>query len=146
MAQYDSYRSKSSRNKQDRGGSEIARCSQSETLLYHQHLSRPDIPMPRVWKSAAGCIGLISHLRTHRVNRTRMTSSSTSKNLWSSSETMDEQHHMDRDQTDRFVIVDGTEIAILRPRCCDITNDVVHHSDQAFVLTECTFLCPLIYS
>ena len=23
-------------------------------LLYHQYISRPDIPMPRVWKSAAG--------------------------------------------------------------------------------------------
>ena len=54
VAQYDSYWSKNSRNKQDRGGSEKARCSQSETLLYHQCLSRPDIPMLRVWKSAAG--------------------------------------------------------------------------------------------
>ena len=35
VAQNDSYRSKNSRNKQDRGGSEKARCSQSETLLYH---------------------------------------------------------------------------------------------------------------
>ena len=35
-------------------GSEKARCSQSDTLFYHQHLSRPDIPMPRVWKSAEG--------------------------------------------------------------------------------------------
>ena len=26
----------------------------AETLLYHQRLSRPEIPMPRVWKSAAG--------------------------------------------------------------------------------------------
>ena len=54
MAQYDSYRSKNSRNKQDRGGSEKARCSQSETLLSHHRLNRPDIPMLRVWKSAAG--------------------------------------------------------------------------------------------
>ena len=46
VAQYDSYRSKNSRNKQDCGGSEKACCSQSDTLLYHQHLSRPDIPMP----------------------------------------------------------------------------------------------------
>ena len=53
VAQYDSYRSKNSRNKQDRGDSEKARCSQSEILLYHQRLSRPDVPMPRVWKSAA---------------------------------------------------------------------------------------------
>ena len=50
VAQYDSYRGKNCRNTQDRGGSEKARCSQSETLLYHQRLSRPD--MPRVWKSA----------------------------------------------------------------------------------------------
>ena len=54
MAQYDSYRSKNIRNTQVRGGSEKARFSQSETLLYQQHLSRPDIPMPRVWKSATG--------------------------------------------------------------------------------------------
>ena len=53
-AQYDSYRSKNSRNKQVRGGSEKASCSQSKTLLYHQHLSRPDISMSRVWKRAAG--------------------------------------------------------------------------------------------
>ena len=26
----------------------------SDTLLSHHHLNRPDIPMPRVWKSAAG--------------------------------------------------------------------------------------------
>ena len=45
---------KNIRNTQDRGGSENARFSQSETLLYQQHLSRPDIPMPRVWKSATG--------------------------------------------------------------------------------------------
>ena len=54
VAQYDSYRSKNSRNKHDHGGSDKACCSQSETLLYHQHLSRLDIPMPRVRKSAAG--------------------------------------------------------------------------------------------
>ena len=47
------YRSKNSRNNQDRGGSEKVGCSQSETLLYDQRLSRPEIPMPRVWKSAA---------------------------------------------------------------------------------------------
>ena len=46
--------SKNSRNNQDRGGSEKACCSQSKNLLYHQHFSRPDISMPRVWKSAAG--------------------------------------------------------------------------------------------
>ena len=40
VGRYDSYRSKNSRNKQDRGGSEKARCSQSEALLYHQDLSR----------------------------------------------------------------------------------------------------------
>ena len=45
---------KNIRNTQDRGGSERARFSQSETLLYQQHLSRPDIPMPRVWKSDTG--------------------------------------------------------------------------------------------
>ena len=56
VAQNDSYRSKNSRNKQDLGGSEKALCSQSETLLYHQHLSRPDIPMPQVWNTAAGQI------------------------------------------------------------------------------------------
>ena len=54
VAQYDSYRSKNIRNTQDRGGSEKARFSQSETLLYQQHLSRPDVPMPRVWKRATG--------------------------------------------------------------------------------------------
>ena len=34
--------------KQDRGGSEKACCSQSDSLFYHQHIIRPDIPMPRV--------------------------------------------------------------------------------------------------
>ena len=53
MAPYDSYRSKKSINNHDRGGSEKARCSQSETLLSHHHLNRPDIPMPRKWKSAS---------------------------------------------------------------------------------------------
>ena len=32
----------------------VSNVSQSETLLYHQHLSRPDRPMPRVWNSAIG--------------------------------------------------------------------------------------------
>ena len=54
VAQNDSYRSKNSRNNQDRGGSEKARCSQSETLVSHHHPNRPDIPMPLMRKSAAG--------------------------------------------------------------------------------------------
>ena len=43
VAQYYSYRSKNIRNTQDRGGSEKARFSQSESLLYQQHLSRPEL-------------------------------------------------------------------------------------------------------
>ena len=50
--------------KQDRGGSEKVCCSQSETLLYNQHLSRPECG--RVLQAR---IGLISHLCTHRANQ-----------------------------------------------------------------------------
>ena len=89
VAQYDSYLIKNSRNKQDRGGSEKKRCSQSETLHYHQHLSRPDIPMPRVWKSAAGP-NWTNYPPPHPQGQPNMTSSS-SKTLWSSSDTMDEK-------------------------------------------------------
>ena len=46
--------SKNSRNNQDRGGSEKARCSQSDNLLSYHLLNQADIPMPRMWKSAAG--------------------------------------------------------------------------------------------
>ena len=91
MAQYDSYRSKNIRNTQDRGGSEKARFSQSDTLLYQQHLSRPDIPMPRGWKSATGQ-NWTHWPPPHPQGQRNRTSSSSSKKLWSSSETIDEQH------------------------------------------------------
>ena len=70
VSQYDPYWSKNSRNKQDRGGSEKARCSQSETLLYHRTSAGPTYPCPECGRVLQARIGLISHLRTHRVNQT----------------------------------------------------------------------------
>ena len=64
VAQYDSYRSKNSRNNQDRGGSEKARCSQSETITS----TGPTYPCPECGRVLQARIGLISHLCTHRVN------------------------------------------------------------------------------
>ena len=46
---------------------ETNRIAEAQNLLYHQHFSRPDIPMLRVLQAR---IGLISHLCTHRVNQT----------------------------------------------------------------------------
>ena len=68
-----------------------ARCSLSETLLSHHRLNRPDIPMPRISKSAAGP-NWTDLPPPHKQGQPNMTtSSSSSKELWSSSETMDEE-------------------------------------------------------
>ena len=92
MAQYDSYRSKNSwEKKQDRGGSETA-C----LLLAKRDFILPPTPQPaqhthaRVWKSAAGP-NWADWPPPHTHGQPIMTSSSSSKRLWSSSETMGEQ-------------------------------------------------------
>ena len=80
--------------KQDRGRSEKACCSQSETLLYHLHLSRSDIPMPRAWKSDAGP-NWTDYPNPHPYGQPNLKSSSSNK-LWSSYDTMDEQQQTNK--------------------------------------------------
>ena len=82
LSQYDSYRSNNSWTKQDRGGSEKTPARKAR-LLYHEHL------MARVWKSAAGPNW--TDLPSPQPQRRQIMKSSSTKKLWSSSETVDEQ-------------------------------------------------------
>ena len=106
----------------DRRGSEKACCSQSEILLYHQHLSRPDIPMPRVWKSAAAP-NWTDYPPPHP--QPNMTSSSSSKQLWSSSETMDEQHVTGVWDFEHYSVGRSTKKAYVNDNCHPICSYVV---------------------
>ena len=41
-----------------------------------------------------------------------------------------------RDQTDRSVILEETQLTFIRRWCCAITIEFVHHSDEVFLLPD----------